>query len=214
MAISRTSWARARIPQYLAVAATAAILVGGCAAAAGASVPAATGSPDSSIGSPAAGGTVSSPAVGAPIAVSGGGASGVASTGSATSGQAIAYPYPGYPGTPGLAPDNTIVVTGFGQAPTAADGSDRATAQQAALKAALSDAKAQADTVAHATGVAIQGVLSVSVSSSQGFCCPVPMVVGAPGGGATGPGVSTPAQPQIAPAPELDATVTVAYRIG
>ena len=94
--------------------------------------------------------------------------------GSASSGVAIAYPYPGYPGTPGLAPDHTIVVTGFGRASMAADQSDRATAQQAALKAALADAKAQADTVATATGVTIQGVLSVSVSSSPGYFGPMP----------------------------------------
>jgi uncharacterized protein YggE len=143
----------------------------------------------------------------------GGGGTVVVGSGGSASGTAIAYPYPGYPGTPGLAPDHTIVVTGFGQAPMAENQSNRAATQQVALKAALADAKAQADTVAAATGVTIQGVLSVSVASSQDYG-PVPLVVSPPAGTAPGPGVPTPAQPQVVPVPALAVSVTVAYRIG
>jgi uncharacterized protein YggE len=124
----------------------------------------------------------------------------------------IAYPYPGYPGGPGLAPDNTIVVTGFGAAPLQPDLSDRATAQQTALNAALADAKAQADIVAGATGAKILGVLSVNVSSPQGFGGPVPFMVG--GSSSAAPGVPVPGQPPLAPMPAFVVTVTVAYRIG
>ena len=178
MVSSQGSLTRTRIPHYLAFAAAAALLVGACAAANGATPPAAASSAPL-VGSPASSeATGSGPGVGAPIAASGGVASGIAGTGIAAAGPAIAYPYPGYPATPGLAPDHTIVVTGFGHAPMAADGSDREAAQQIALKASLADAKAQADIVAHATGVTIQGVLSVAVSSSPGYFGPVPLVMG------------------------------------
>ena len=128
----------------------------------------------------------------------------------------IAYPYPGNPGLSGVAPDNTIVVTGFGQAVVQPDLSDRATAQQTALNAALADAKAQADTVASTTGTHISGVLSVSVSSSPGYGGPVPLIVGGAMGGSssTAPGVPMPVQPPVASMPEFVVTVTVAYRIG
>ncbi len=183
----------------------AALAVAGCAASAGTSTEASQAQRPAS--------TASAPAVGAPAVAPGVPTGGVASGGSAAGGTAIAYPYPVYPGSPGLAPDHTIIVTGFGQAAEAADGSDRAAAQQTALRAALADAKAQADTVAKATGVTIQGVLSVSASSAQGSCCPMPL---AGGGAQTGPASSA----VIAPAPvppsasELAVTVTVAYRIG
>jgi hypothetical protein len=84
-----------------------------------------------------------------------------------SSGAAIAYPYFG--GSPGVAPDHTIVVTGVGQADIATDGSDRAAAQKTALAAALADAKAQTDAIAADTGLSISGVLSVSASVSPGY---------------------------------------------
>jgi hypothetical protein len=216
MTISRALRALSRIGRNLALAGAVAMLVGACAAASGASAPPGASSAEATTGATAATGAAPAPAVGPPVPVSGGGTSSVGGTGVASSGVAIAYPYPGYPGAPGLAPDHTIVVTGFGRASMAADQSDRATAQQAALKAALADAKAQADTVATATGVTIQGVLSASVSSSQGYFGPVPLVMGGPqngpSSGAPGPPVVSP--PQVPPTPELDVTVTVAYRIG
>jgi hypothetical protein len=125
------------------------------------------------------------------------------------SGSAIAYPYFG--GSPGIAPDNTIVVTGVGQADMQSDGSDRATAQQGALVAALADAKAQADTIASATKLPITGVLSVSASVSPSYGI-MPMT-GSAGGSAPGqpvpPMVPQPAYPQ-----SLSVSVTVAYRVG
>jgi hypothetical protein len=77
--------------------------------------------------------------------------------------------YPDYAGTPGLAPDHTIVVTGTGQATMQSDGSDQAAAQKAALAAALADAKTQADAIAGDTGLTISGVLSVSASMSPDY---------------------------------------------
>jgi hypothetical protein len=59
------------------------------------------------------------------------------STGSAQPNVATVYPYPGYAGSPGLAPDHTIVVTGTGTAAMKADLSDRATAERSAIAAAL-----------------------------------------------------------------------------
>jgi hypothetical protein len=130
-------------------------------------------------------------------------------TGSAQSGSAIAYPYFG--GSPGIAPDNTIVVTGVGQADMASDGSDRATAQKSALVAALADAKAQADTIASATKLPITGVLSVSASVSPSYGI-MPMT-GSAGGSAPGqpvpPMVPQPAYPQT-----LSVSVTVEYHVG
>ena len=82
----------------------------------------------------------------------------------ASAGSAIAYPYFG--GSPGVAPDHTIVVTGVGQAAIASDGSDRAAAQKAALAAALADATAQPDVIAADTRLPISGVLSVTVECS------------------------------------------------
>jgi hypothetical protein len=84
-----------------------------------------------------------------------------------------AYPY--FAGSPGLAPDHTIVVTGVGQADLASNSSDQAAAQRIALAAALADAKTQADTIAADTGLTISGVLSVSASMSPGYGV-IPMV--------------------------------------
>jgi hypothetical protein len=146
---------------------------------------------------------------GALPAVTGGGTVTVQS-GTAQSGTAIAYPYFG--GTPGVAPDHTIVVTGLGQADMKSDGSDRAAAQKSALADALADARSQADAIAAATGLSISGVLSVSASVSSSYGV-MPMA-----GSATGSGPNQPAPP-IAPVPvpsypqTLGVSVTVAYSV-
>lgn len=127
----------------------------------------------------------------------------------ASSGTAIAYPY--LPGSPGIAPDHTIVVTGVGQADMRSDGSGRAAAQQTAVAAALADAKAQATEIASATGLSISGVLSVSASVSP--YGPVPYAVAAPGEGPTLP-VTPPTVPQPVYPQTLSVSVTVAYRAG
>jgi len=121
---------------------------------------------------------------------------------------AIAYPYFG--GSPGLAPDHTIVVTGVGQADVKSGGSDRAAAAKTALIAALADAKGQADAIAAATGLSISGVLSVSSSVSPSYGV-MPMAGSANGqtpGQAAPPIVPEPAYPQT-----LSVSVTVAYRV-
>ncbi len=150
------------------------------------------------------------PSGGAVTGVPGGGPA--VTTGGTTvsaSGTAIAYPYFG--GSPGIAPDHTIVVTGVGQADMANDGSDRARAQKSALVAALADAKAQADAIASETRLSISGVLSVSASVSPSYGI-MPMM-GAAGGSGPGqpvpPTVPQPAYPQT-----IGVSVTVAYRVG
>jgi len=125
-----------------------------------------------------------------------------------SSGTAIAYPY--FAGSPGLAPDHTIVVTGVGQADVKSGGSDRAAAQKTALVAALVDAKGQADAIAAATGLSMSGVLSVSSSVSPSYGV-MPMTGSANAqtpGQAVPPMVSEPAYPQT-----LSVSVTVAYRV-
>jgi hypothetical protein len=132
---------------------------------------------------------------------------------------AIAYPY--YGGSPGIAPDHSIVVTGVGQADIASDGSDMAAAQKIALTAALADAKAQADIVASDTGLTISAVLSVSASVSPGSgvmppvangagtpTCVVPMP-------ATGSGKTILPQPVCPPTYQqtVSASVTVEYSV-
>ena len=172
---------------------------------------------------------VGAPAL-APISTGGSAVSGVASAGTA-----IAYPpYPIYAGSPGLAPDHTIVVSGAGQADLAADGSNHATAEKSALAAALADAKSQAGAIASATGLSISGVLSVSASVSPEYGLAVPMagantseapacVYGSSGGGAASSGQATPIPP-VAPVPlpnclptpyqpSLSVSVTVAYSV-
>ena len=171
---------------------------------------------------PAAGAAVDAPA-GLPTVTSGG------STGTAVaaSGAAIAYPY--FAGSPGIAPDHTIVATGVGQANVQSDGSDRAAAQKTALAAALADAKAQADTIAADTGLSISGVLSVSASVAANYGI-VPVagaasapnqptcVPGAPAGG-TSPTAKPLLQPVCPPEPQpvyqqsLSVSVTVAYSV-
>ena len=133
---------------------------------------------------------------------------GTAAADAAASGTAIAYPY--FPGSPGLAPDHTIVVTGVGQADMRSDGTDRSAAQARALGAALADAKAQAGVIASATGLTISEVLSVSASVSPAYGI-MPMAGSASGQtpGQPVPPVLDPAYPQT-----LNVSVTVAYRVG
>ena len=168
--------------------------------------------------SAAPGGAASGVAVGVPAAVP------AITTGGATvssSGSAIAS-YPSFAGSPGLAPDHTIVVTGVGQADLASDGSDQAAAQKTALAAALADAKAQADAIAADTGLSISGVLSVSASVSPGYGVMPPITNGpatplcvepmpAPATGTT-----TLPQPVCPPTYQqtLSVSVTVEYRVG
>jgi hypothetical protein len=158
-------------------------------------------------------------AVGAVAPVPGGNATtgSEVSGGGTASNAAISYPYPGIVGTSGVAADHTIVVTGIGDAPLKADGSNRATAQHAALAAALADARAQADLVAETTGVTIHGVLSVSVSSGQTYAYPLAAgVEGAtPGASSGGTTITPPAPAVVEPAaPRFEVSVTVAYQIG
>jgi hypothetical protein len=108
---------------------------------------------------PSSGIAIGAPAAVPPMTTGGGTAS--------SSGTAIAYPV--FAGSPGVAPDHTIVVTGVGQADVASDGSGQAAAQKTALAAALADAKTQADIIASDTGLSISGVLSVSASVSPGY---------------------------------------------
>jgi Protein of unknown function (DUF541) len=129
-------------------------------------------------------------------------------TGTTATGSAIAYP--GYPGTPGLAPDHTIVVSGVGQANLAADGSRRAEATKTALVAALADAKAQADLIAARLNISITGV--VSVSASVGDYGPIPYAVPMLGGSTT-PVTPVPAPTDGVSLPQLSISVTVAYAI-
>jgi hypothetical protein len=161
-----------------------------------------------STGTGAVGGVGSSVPMGAPTAI---GANGSGTTGGA-SGAAIAYPYP-IGGTPGVAPDHSILVTGTGQSPMKADGSNAAAAELAALGTALAEARKRADEVAAATGVTIQGVLSVSVSVGQGWIAP--MGIEAPGGTTVPPAagsapIPAPTTPNTV---EMGVTVTVAYQI-
>lgn len=174
---------------------------------------AAAGSANTSSGAPAGG----APAIGAPAAgaLDGTAAAGSAATGSGFAGPGVvstapnmAFPYPGYPGVPGLAPDHTIVVTGTGSAPLPADGSNRAAAEKAALAAALDDAATQAAAIAAATHSTLGAVISVSASIGQNWYGIMPMGAATPGQG------SSTGSPTIVPGPgALGASVTVEYRI-
>ena len=145
------------------------------------------------------------PGSGVPGSTTGGGGSANGSSGVMT------YPFQGYAGTGAVAPDHTIVVVGSGQAPLKSDGSDRVAAERVAVAAALDDARVLADAAAHAAGVSISGVSSISVSVGESYLGVVPMT------GATEPN-SVPGAPALPvaspPAPVLSVTVTVAYRIG
>jgi len=146
------------------------------------------------------------------VAVGAPGAVGSTETGGGSAASsAIAYPFPGYVGTSGVAPDHTIVVVGSGQASLKADGSNRAAAQRTAVAAAMTDARALAEAAAAAAGVTITGVSSISVSVGESYADVQPMT------GAPEPGTNqtAPAVPgSSTAAPELAVTVTVAYKIG
>ncbi len=152
-------------------------------------------------------------------------------TTTAQSGTAMVYPYGA--GSPGLAPEHTIVVTGVGEVSVQSDGSDRASAQQSALAAALADAKAQADAIAADTGLSISGVLSVSASVSPDYGVEPMATNGSSSGSASGepaciivvpgsgPSASAgPVVPQSGCLPEpiyrqtLSVSVTVEYSVG
>jgi hypothetical protein len=119
-----------------------------------------------------------------------------------SSGTAIAYPYFG--GSQGVAPDHTIVVTGVGQADLQSDSSNLAVAQESALRAALADAKAQADAIAADTVLMIGAVTPPCVGA-------VPV----PGNGPLATGKTTQPQPVCPPAYQqtLGASVTVEYSV-
>jgi hypothetical protein len=219
------SRARTRVATFLLI--PLAIVASACSSAAGspASPPSSGGTMTAATtlvigtGAAAPAGAPDVAAVGAPgQAGSTTGTAGTATSGGGTaSNAAIAYPYPGYPGTAGVAADHTIVVTGVGEAAIKADGSNRTSAQRTGLAAALADAKAQADLVAQATGVTIKGVLSVSVTSGQMYAYPLAAgVEGSAPGAAPGSTTVTPPAPAIAQpvAPQFEVSVTVAYQIG
>lgn len=131
------------------------LVAAGCAAA---STPSPAVSPASNgSAAPAMGASAVAPGVPTTIdsassatSAASGGAAG--SAGSAGAGAAALYPYPGFAGTPGLAPDHTIVVAGSGQAMMKTDLSDRAKAERSAIDAALADARAQATAVRERRG--------------------------------------------------------------
>jgi hypothetical protein len=228
--------ARRRVAGFLLVSLL--VILAGCSAAAATPSPAQPGSntpgtadghasglpvgaPSQALGVAPVGGTSSSSAGVAAGGVASSGAGVSSGGGVAGSAPAIAYPYPVYPGAPGVAPDHTIVVSGTGQATVKADLSDQASAQQQALRAALADAKAQADAVASAVGVTISGVLSVSVTSGGTYAVPMAAGSGTTSGGSA-PGATSGGPAVVAPAPvppepitqQLVVSVTVAYRIG
>ncbi len=147
---------------------------------------------------------------GAPAAVSAVTKGGTTNVTAVSSGPAIAYPF--LVGSPGVAPDHTIVVTGVGQADVQSDGSDRASAQRTALAAALADAKAQATEIASATGLSISGVLSVSAAVSPSYGV-VPMAGSASGSGPTEPVTPVAPLPQPVYPQSLSVSVTVAYSV-
>lgn len=148
-----------------------------------------------------------------------------ASTGSGTSSvsapnAAVAYPYPVFGGSAGLAPDHELVVSGTGSATMKTDESDRAAAQRTALAAAIADAKSQAQTAATDAGVNLGGVVSMSVSIGGGYFGVMPMgAAGAPETvpSSTGTTIEPPILPGAVPSTptseQIEVTVTVAYAI-
>ena len=129
-------------------------------------------------------------------------------SGSAVVGSAIAYPYPIIGGSPGVAPDHTIVVTGTGQADMKGDGSGRTAAVKAALAEALADAKVQANVIASGVGVSLKGVVSVSASVAS-YGAVVPLA----GGAVPGQTMPEPIPPQPFSS-QVGVSVTVEYAIG
>ena len=213
-ALARPSGARIRLAGLILPAAV--LILAGCTSSAAPSfapsVPP-TGSPSTgvqTVGAPVGAlGTTIAPAPGRPLAGSDATGSGGAAGGSVASG-AIMYPYSGYAGITGVAPDHTIVVVGSGQAALKGDGSNRAAAQTTALAAALADARALANGAAAAAGVSITGVSSISVSVGESYVGVLPMNgVAQPNSLPGGPAIAFPS-----PAPaQLSVTVTVAYAI-
>ncbi|HXR27156.1 MAG TPA: SIMPL domain-containing protein [Candidatus Baltobacteraceae bacterium] len=131
---------------------------------------------------------------------------------------AVAYPYPVFGGSAGLAPDHELVVSGTGTATLKADGSDRATAQRTALAAAIADAKSQAQAAATDAGVTLGSVVSMSVSVGGGYVGVVPMdASGTPETAPSSSGTVIPpaagTAPSIPTTEQLVVTVTVAYTI-
>jgi hypothetical protein len=173
------------------------------AAAAG---PSAAGSPG--VGGTSLAGTAAAGTSLAGTAAAGTAVAGTAAAGTAVAGTAIAYPY--FAGTPGLAPEGTIVVTGAGQAEGPVDGSGRESAQKAALADALADAKAQAEAIAGGAGLTITGVYSVSASTFPSYGV---MPMAGPAGGSA-PGRAIAPVTEAVPPQTLSVSVTVAYRVG
>jgi hypothetical protein len=143
-------------------------------------------------------------AAGQPGAVTAGGTT----TGAAGVSSAI-YPFPGYGGSLGTAPEGTILAAGTGTADMKVDGSDKAAALAKATAAALADAKSQAQAAATAMGVTLKDIYSVSTSSNQTFTypsvdCTLPMVPtngtttqGSAPGSDAGSGVNVPASAPV-----------------
>ncbi len=197
-----TTRARIRSRRLVVAVPMVALLLAGCAAT-GSAAPATT-----------PGGGTGVPAVGQLDVAPGGGTSAASAPNSA-----IAYPYPVFGGSSGLAPDHELVVSGSGTATMRADGSDRASAQRTALAAAVADAKSQAQAAAGEAGVTLGSVVSMSVSVGGGYVGVMPM--GASGSPETVPsssgtvippaaGVTVPSTPT---SEQLVVTVTVAYSI-
>ncbi len=189
----------------------AALLLAGCAAAGSAAPAAPSATP--------AGNTSAAVAPGGPAAGQVDIAPG-AGTSSASSTSAVAYPYPVFGGSAGLAPDHELVVSGTGTATMKADASDRATAQRTALAAAIDDARSQAEAAAHDAGVTLGGVVSMSVSVGGSYVGVVPMdASGAPdtapssSGGTVVPPAAAGSAPNLPTTEQLEVTVTVAYTI-
>jgi len=188
-----------------------ALVIAGCSAAAS---PSASTAPAAAPAAPAAGA-----AMGAPAVSTSGGTTGSGSSGSGTA--SVAYPYPVFGGSAGLAPDHELVVSGTGTATMQADGSDRAAAQRTALAAAIADARSQAEAAASDAGVTLGGVVSMSVSigggdyvgvMSTGVASP-PVPVNSTGGATPVPPVTGGYALSEPTTEELEVTVTVAYTI-
>ena len=179
-----------------------ALLLAGCAASGSATPPTA---PAGGTGAPAVGQVDSAPGGGTSAAIA--------------SNTAIAYPYPVFGGSPGLAPDHELVVSGSGTATMKADSSDRASAQRTALAAAVADAKSQAQAAAGDAGVTLGGVVSMSVSVGGGYVGVMPMgASGSPdtvpsSGGTVIPPAAGGTVPSTPTVEQLVVTVTVAYSI-
>jgi len=193
--------ARTRSRRLIVAVPMVALLLTGCAAAGSAAPPTAPS------GAPGA------PAVGQVDIAPGGGTSSASAPNAA-----VAYPYPVYGGSSGLAPDHELVVNGSGTATMKADGSDRAAAQRTALAAAVADAKSQAQAAAGDAGVTLGSVISMSVSVGGDYVGVVPM--GASGSSDTvtsSGGTVVPPAAGVAPSTptseQLVVTVTVAYSI-